>query len=223
MTEAPDLAPPNDAKAEILRTTFGPLSIGYDRRVLEPRPWTTAQSAWASHLLGDAPEGPVLELCAGAGQIGLLAVASTDRRLVAVDADPVASMFTRMNAGEAGLADRVEARTGELQTVVGPDERFALVIADPPWVESARVPQFADDPVSAIDGGTDGLDLARACLHVAAAHLSPGGSVVLQVGGTEHVARIRQEALDGTWPGLVPDEHRDHGTSGALLRLDRTA
>jgi|UPI0004AE7F21 methylase of polypeptide subunit release factors len=217
MTEAPEVEGP-----ELVQTmAFGPLTISYDHRVLEPRPWTTAQSAWATQLLEHAPEGPVLELCAGAGQIGLLAVAPTDRRLVAVDADPVASMFARSNCGEAGLDDRVEIRTGMLETAVAADERFALVIADPPWVESARVTEFEEDPVTAIDGGSDGLDIARACLRVAAEHLLPGGSVLLQVGGPRQVARIRHEALENAWPGLAPDEHRDHGESGSLLRLDR--
>ena len=45
--------------------SFQGLSISYDHHVLEPRPWTEAQSSWAAELLGDAPAGPVLELCAG--------------------------------------------------------------------------------------------------------------------------------------------------------------
>ena len=53
---------------------YGPLSIAYDHRVLEPRPWTAAQSRWVSALLESAPPGPVLEICSGAGHIGLLAV-----------------------------------------------------------------------------------------------------------------------------------------------------
>ncbi|MBI2244007.1 MAG: methyltransferase, partial [Nocardioides sp.] len=56
---------------------FGPLRITFDGRVLRPRPWTAAQSEWAAEILADAPAGPVLELCAGAGQIGLLAVAGS--------------------------------------------------------------------------------------------------------------------------------------------------
>ena len=54
--------------------TIDELEISYDQRVLEPRPWTAAQSRWASSLFRVLPPGPVLELCAGAGHIGLLAV-----------------------------------------------------------------------------------------------------------------------------------------------------
>ena len=58
---------------------FGPLTIAYDALVLEPRQWTTIQSEWARELLATAPPGPVLELCTGAGHIGLLAVTGTTR------------------------------------------------------------------------------------------------------------------------------------------------
>lgn len=49
-----------------LRLRFGELDITYDQRILTPRPWTLAQSHWASELLEDSPAGTVLELCAGA-------------------------------------------------------------------------------------------------------------------------------------------------------------
>ena len=92
--------------AEIATRTmrFGSLQIRYDDRVLEPRPWTTAQSAWAAELIEQAPEGDVLELCTGAGHIGLLAIAGSDRRLVAVDASPTAAEHAADNAAAAGLA-----------------------------------------------------------------------------------------------------------------------
>jgi cyclopropane-fatty-acyl-phospholipid synthase len=107
---------------------FEGLTIRYDERVLAPRDWTAAQSRWAAELIGSAPPGPVLELCAGAGQIGLLAIAGTAHRLVAVDADPVACEFVRTNARAAGLADRVEIRVQDYRDVDdGPYDRISSV------------------------------------------------------------------------------------------------
>ena len=143
--------------------------------MLEPRAWTAAQSRWAAELAAAAPDGPMLELCAGAGHIGLLAVALTGRPLVCVDLNPVACDFARHNAAAAGLAHLVEVREGRLEEAVGADERFAVVIADPPWVPRAETGRFPEDPLIAIDGGDDGLDVARACVAVADRHLLPGG------------------------------------------------
>jgi release factor glutamine methyltransferase len=159
---------------------FGGLQIAYDDRVLVPRAWTVAQSLWAAELIATAPPGPVLELCAGAGHIGLLAVSKSPRRLVSVDANPVACALTARNAAAAGIL--VEVREGRMDEVLEADEEFAVIIADPPWVPSAEVGSYPDDPVSAIDGGADGGDLVRTCLDVIRTHLAVAGSAVLQVG-----------------------------------------
>jgi release factor glutamine methyltransferase len=179
-------------------TTFGSLTVSYDPQGLRPRPWTELQSLWAAELLGSLPDGDVLELCAGPGQIGLLALATsgptagaTGRRLVQVDEDTTACELAVVNARRAGLADRVEVRHGPAEGTVDDGERFVLVLADPPWVASADVHRFPDDPPSAIDGGRDGLDVVRALLPVCERHLEQAGVVLLQVGGPEQVDGVR--------------------------------
>ena len=199
------------------RIEFGGLRIAFDERVLRPRPWTVAQSRWAAEMIEHAPAGPVLELCAGAGQIGLLAVSLAPRRLVCVDADPVACAYLRRNAADAGL--RVEVRQGPMQQVLAHDETFAVVIADPPWVPADETGEFPDDPLRAIDGGTDGLDLVRHCLQVADQHLVPGGSMVLQLGSASQADEVTDELAP--FDDLRLTEVREF-TDGALVRVDRS-
>lgn len=200
---------------------FGSLTIAFDDRVLRPREWTLAQSEWAADLMVTAPGGTVLELCAGAGHIGLAAVATTGRRLVCVDASPVACDYARVNALAAQMADRVEVREGRLEEALAPDERFPVIIADPPWVPRDLTGQYPEDPLTAIDGGPDGLDVARACLEVIADHLAPGGCAVLQLGTEAQAEALRGEPCfaDGA---LVMAEVRHH-PRGVLVRIDRAA
>jgi hypothetical protein len=54
--------------------SFGPLLIHYDEPVLTPRPWTLLQSYRAAEICADAEPGSLLELCAGVGHIGLVAL-----------------------------------------------------------------------------------------------------------------------------------------------------
>ena len=82
---------------------FEGLRIEYDEHVLEPRAWTAQQSHWAAELINEAPPGPVLEVCSGAGHIGLLAVTLAPRSLVCVDADATACSYLRRNAAHAGI------------------------------------------------------------------------------------------------------------------------
>lgn len=200
-------------------TTFGPLRIGFDARVLRPRRWTTAQSDWAADLLPGLPVGPVLELCAGAGQIGLLAVLHSTRRLVCVDADETACRFTRANADVAKMADRVEVRHARLEEALRPEEAFPLIIADPPWVPHLDTGRFPEDPLTAIDGGDDGLDVARSCLRTIQDHLAPAGSAILQLGDTGQVAALGREQPQ-SWEDLQIVETREHAR-GVLVRIDR--
>ncbi len=199
--------------------TFGDLEIAYDERVLSPRTWTAQQSTWAAEVSVGLGIGPILELCCGAGQIGLLAVSLTGRALVCVDADPIACAYTVDNAETAGLHDLVDVRLGRLSGVLGPEERFPLVIADPPWVPREEIGRFPEDPVLAIDGGDDGLDVARSCLRVMADHLAPLGVGLLQLGTAEQAHALGEE-LPSYAAGLRLTEVRAFD-GGVVARLDR--
>lgn len=204
---------------------FGSLSIRFDDRVLRPRPWTVNQARWAADVLRTAPPGPVLELCAGAGQIGLLAVAGTGRDLVQVDADPVACGHARANAaraaGRGAGADRVEVRLGPIDEALRPGERYALILADPPWVPSSAVGRFPDDPVTAIDGGADGLDVMRRCLTAIDAHLADGGTALAQLGTLQQALWVRDHAAGPDV--LAVRSYQPHGVLVLLRRLTASA
>jgi methylase of polypeptide subunit release factors len=200
---------------------FGPLRIAYDDRVLEPRPWTFAQSEWAARLAEDAPPGRLLELCSGAGQIGLAAALLSGRDVVLVDASEDACALAVRNAADAGLGGRVEVRRGPMDQVLGEDERFALVLADPPYIPSTGTSAYPEDPLSAIDGGDDGLDLARLCLRVAAEHLGVGCSVILQLRDLDQAEQLAAELREGPSSPLAYVEARLVDDRGALLHLRR--
>ena len=204
------------------RTDFDGLVVASTARTLRPRQWTAAQARWASELLTTAPPGDVLELCAGVGHIGMRAVrAHAGRRLVCADVSAEACRLAGANAERNGLADRVEVRCGRLGECVAVDERFALVLADPPYLPTADVARYPDDPPLAVDGGSDGLDVARECLAVAAGCLAPGGRLLLQL---RDAAQARRLARDEEAALLELEEVRDHGRGvvALLVRHDLT-
>lgn len=195
---------------------FGPLVVRFDARVLTPRPWTLLQSRWAADLAVRAAAGPVLELCAGAGQIGLAAAVLSGRELVQVEADPVAASYAVTNAAAAGRADQVEVRLGRIDTALGAGEQFPIILADPPYVPSVEVARWPDDPVSAIDGGADGLNLIRVCLEAAREHLADGGALLLQVAGESQAHAVAGLSAD---TGLTHRETRHHDPDRAVMLL----
>lgn len=193
---------------------FGPLLVDYDQGVLAPREWTLLQSGWAASLATGAPAGPILELCAGAGHIGLAAAVLAHRDLVQVEADSVAAHCARRNAERAGWSARTEIRVERLQSAIRPNERFPIVIADPPYLPSADVSRWPEDPVAAIDGGTDGLDLIRDCLAVAASCLKRDGHLLLQLRGPAQASQL------GPLSGWRRRELRIVDGERAVQRLD---
>ncbi len=208
-----------DRPGETRETTFGDLRIAFDERVLTPRPWTAEQSAWAATLLGDLPTGPVLELCCGAGHIGLLAVQGSDRDLVQVDLNPVACAFARLNADRVRSRGRVEVRNVALHEAARPDEMFAMVIADPPYLPRAEVATYPEDPVLAVDGGEDGMELVGECLETVRRHLLPGGQALLQLRDRDQAEDVRNRLAGGRHGELRLVETRSVRDRGVLCRI----
>ena len=138
-----------------------------------------------------------------------------------VDLSESACTFARANASAAGLLGRVEIRQGPLESSVRAGERFSLVIADPPWVPSSQVGRFPDDPLTAIDGGDDGLGPTRSCLQVIDQHLDPAGCAVIQVGGPTHVQGIKDWLLSRPRVRLTVSDTRGFGDRGTLVLLRR--
>jgi release factor glutamine methyltransferase len=210
------VAPPRTRRWSL----FGPLVVEYDDRVLAPREWTLQQSRWATQLAAELPAGPILELCAGAGHIGLAAAVLSRRPLVQVEANPVAAEYAVRNAESAGWRRRVDIRVASVDNALAPGERFPVIIADPPYLPSDSVDQWPEDPPEAIDGGPDGLRLVRQCLAVAAAHVADGGVVLLQTAGSEQNDAIA-EYLRTSSLGLVVADVWSHDDQRSVLLLRR--
>jgi methylase of polypeptide subunit release factors len=212
-------APPPSATTRT--STVGDLAIAYDAELLEPRPWTVMQSEWAVELAAAVPTGPILEVCSGAGHIGLVAARRTDRRLLQVDRDPQACRFARANADAAGLGGRVTVRCMTIAALADHLRdghiHFPLVIADPPYIPTSAVDQYPEDPRSTIDGGADGLELVRACVDLIDRALDPGGQALLQLGGRHHLAAVAAHAP----PSLALIDHRNAGPTRFVARLAR--
>jgi release factor glutamine methyltransferase len=154
--------------------------------VFIPRPETEVLVDVALETLG--PGSPVVvDLCTGSGAVAVSIAHETPSAVVyATDLDPAAVALARENAERAGVADRVTVLEGDLFAPLPRDlrGRVALVVANPPYVPSAEVPALPADvlgyePHLALDGGPDGLDVARRIMAEAREWLAP--SCVLSV------------------------------------------
>jgi release factor glutamine methyltransferase len=127
----------------------------------------------------------VVDLCCGTGAIGAaIAAAVPDIELHATDLDPVAARSARANLASIGarihLGDLFHPLPARLAG------RIDVVVANPPYVPRAEIdllPREARlyEPLHALDGGADGLDVVRRIAAGAPRWLAPGGHLLLEM------------------------------------------
>lgn len=105
---------------------------------------------------------------------------------VTVDISPGAIEVARENAAALGVAERIEFFQGDLLEPIK-DRRFAAIVSNPPYIPQGDVLTLAQDvkdyePMTALDGGADGLDFYRRLLQEAPDLLEPEGFLAVEVG-----------------------------------------
>jgi release factor glutamine methyltransferase len=163
-------------------------SFKIDRRALIPRPET--ELLVEACLEGSPPsdQALALELGTGSGIIAISLLAERPAlRMVAVELSAEAAALARENAARLGVTDRLDLREGDLFAPLRSNERFDLIVSNPPYVASATIatlePEVRDhDPRLALDGGERGLDVIERIATQATKWLIPGGSLALEIG-----------------------------------------
>lgn len=185
---------------------FYGLTLAVNPAVLIPRPET---ELLVERALARGPAS-VLDLGTGSGAIALAIKRHLPAaRVVAVERSAAALAVARRNALKLGL--EVDFRHGLwFEPVAG--ERFDLVVSNPPYVAmgDAHLSQgdLRFEPQSALVAGPDGLAAIREIVAGAAAHLNPGGWLLLEhgMGQDAEVRRLLcEQGLEEvrTWPDLA--------------------
>lgn len=142
--------------------------------VFVPRPRTEHLVDLAIARGGSA----VLDLCCGSGAVGAAVAAGLGAELYSTELDPAAAAVARRNVPRVFEGDLFDPLPRGLL--------FDLIVVIAPYVptdEIALLPHEARDfePLLALDGGADGLDLVRRILAEAPRWLAPGGALLTEV------------------------------------------
>jgi release factor glutamine methyltransferase len=189
---------------------FYGLRIAVDPGVFVPRRRTEVLVREAASLA--RPGAVVVDLCCGSGALGVaLASLVESVELHAADLDPAAVACARRNVGAIG--GRVHA--GDLYEAL-PPELLGLVdvlLANVPYVPTTAVasmpPEARDhEPRTALDGGGDGLDVARRVVRAAPDWLAPGGSLLFETSESQAAAAVDVVAGSGLRARVITDDDR---------------
>jgi release factor glutamine methyltransferase len=170
---------------------FWSMELAVGPSVLIPRPETECLVEAVLPVLDDPGGQPkrVLDLGTGSGAISIaLAREHPEHRYVAMDRSPAALRIARENA-RAHRVDRcIQWFCGDWDAALADrGHGFDLIVSNPPYICSgdmaALQPEIRlHEPVSALDGGEDGLLYLRQIIASAHGYLRGGGLLALEMG-----------------------------------------
>ena len=156
------------------------------------------------------PGAVVVDLCCGSGALGAaLASAVEGIELYAADIDPAAVRCARRNTADVGgrvfQGDLFDPLPGGLRG------RVDVLVANVPYVPTEEVgllpPEARDhEPLVALDGGADGLDVMRRVTGAAAGWLAPGGCLLVETSERQAQRALQAFAGDGLPARLARSE-----------------
>jgi release factor glutamine methyltransferase len=187
---------------------FHGLRVAVEPGVFVPRRRT---EFLVDQALAQAPDASVVvDLCCGSGAVGAaLAAALEPVDLHSADIDPAAVRCARRNVapygGQVHAGDLFEALPDDLRGRVG------ILAANVPYVPTDEVgllPAEAreHEPLVALDGGPDGLDVLRRVATVAPDWLAPGGCLLAETSERQSPAAVAAFTRAGLLTRLAVSE-----------------
>lgn len=201
---------------------FWSLALKVSPYTLIPRPDTERLVEVALQYL-ENNAGKVLDLGSGTGAIAL-AIASerTDLQVIGVDLQPEAAALGKENAEKHSIKN-AEFRCGSWFDPVKPDEKFSLIVSNPPYIDE-QDPHLSQgdvrfEPASALVAAEQGLADIRHIASEALAFLAANGWIAFEHGYAQGAA-VRQLLLDLGYRHVATEQDyagQDRVTSGQYL------
>ncbi|MBC8280900.1 MAG: peptide chain release factor N(5)-glutamine methyltransferase [Chloroflexi bacterium] len=193
--------------------------------VLIPRPESEGlvEHALFMAMMGmESTDLTVADVGTGSGAVAInLAIHLPMGRIYAVDVADAVLDVAAYNIRAHGVGDRVSLAIGDLLDAV--PEPVDLVVANLPYIPTDRIPtlqpEVQKEPVLALDGGADGLDLIRRLLVQAEDKLKDHGIMLLEM-DPEQIPVVAELALQH-FPKGSTDVEKDLAGMDRILVIHR--
>ena len=192
---------------------FFSLTFRVSPEVLIPRPETEQIVVRAIDLCKEMEIRSVADVGTGSGVLAICCARHIeDFQVTAIDVSPSALEIAKENAAANDVADRITFLEGELLTTIPVDQKFDLIVSNPPYVSTQEMAELNaevrdHEPHLALDGGEQGTEVIQRLLPQAAEHLNPGGWLLIEVSpmNSSRVEQLIQSVEDLQLKETIPD------------------
>ena len=142
----------------------------------------------------------ILDLCTGSGAIAISLEKYLKNKfkteIIASDVSKKAIEIAKRNAEENNA--KVKLIISDMFENIK-EKNFDIIVSNPPYIESRTITTLSkevqNEPVLALDGGTDGLDFYRIIAKEAYKYIKSGGHILVEIGYNqkENVSNIFKE------------------------------
>lgn len=169
---------------------FYDLTFFVGKGVLIPRPETELIVDFALEKLKNISDPVVFDLCAGTGCIGLtIAKHIPDATVYLLEKEENAFVYLKKNVENLSL-DNIKLINDDLFTTDLSQFPLAdIILSNPPYIPSTEIEELQkevlSEPISALDGGCDGLDFYRCLATKWCLKLKENGFMALECGDNQ--------------------------------------
>jgi len=170
--------------------------------VLIPRPDTETLVEHALRCIPDDAPCRVLDIGTGSGAIAVTIAAERPlARVTATDISEAALTVAAENAERNEVASRIRFERANLLRDV---EQYDVIISNPPYVARSEIetlqPEIREhEPIGALEGGEDGLDVIKALLSATEPATASGAQLLIEVGADQAISVIDFATAHTAW------------------------
>lgn len=166
--------------------------------VLIPRPDTEILVECILREMGCFQDPLVLEIGVGSGAVAVSLLREHEGcEVVGTDVSMTALQLAKENALEAGVKERLHLAASDFFSSLKRGLSFDIICSNPPYIPTRDIDSLDPEikrfePVTALDGGIDGLDAIRKIAQEAPRFLKSGGMLALEIGDgqSERVSEV---------------------------------
>ena len=167
------------------RREFMGMDFAVEEGVLIPRPDT--EILVETVMENGAQAKTCLEIGTGSGCISVSLSKLLRLNVTGVDISERCIEISQKNAKANGVDKICEFLLGDMFSPFKNDEKFDIIVSNPPYIKKNVVPSLMDDvknfePILALDGREDGLYFYREIINKAENYLNPNGMVFFEIG-----------------------------------------